>query len=430
MFILLPVICLSVLGLVRFDVKASPTIIEVPGDYPTIQEAINAASPGDTVSVSPGTYYENLYINKNLTLVGANTETTTINGAGGWYAIWINSSSVTITGFTIVNATIGIYVYESSRCVISQNNVTTSHTNITQERGIWLYASNNSLVSDNIVYNVGWCGIVLCGHSSEDTIALNTVEDCGQGIAVSGEGSLIYHNNFVDNQNQTEMIDSFHNSWNSTNEGNYWSDYLTKYPNATEIDHTGIGNTPYVIDANNTDYYPLMKPFVPVHDITATDVVPCKTVVGQGYSIKINITGADLGTYTETFNITAYANTAAIETQAVTLASGASTTITFTWNTSGFAYGNYTISASVTLAQGETNSWIGPFTYGPVRVTIPGDASGDGVVDAQDFYILERAWGTTTGQPGYDPRADFNGDGVVDAQDFYILEVHWGMSVP
>jgi parallel beta-helix repeat protein len=261
-FILLPVICLSILGLVRFDVKASPNIIEVPGDYPTIQEAINHANPGDTVSVSAGTYYENLYINKNLTLIGANTETTIINGAGGWCAIQVDSSSVTITGFTIVNATIGIYICESSGCIVSLNSVTTSHTNITQGVGIWLYASNNSVVSDNTVfsdntvYNVGWRGIVLCGHSSDDTITLNTVRDCGNGIATSGGDNFIYHNNFVDNQKQTEILDSFHNSWNGTNEGNYWSDY-----NGTDGNQDGIGDIPYVIDANNTDYHPLMGMF-------------------------------------------------------------------------------------------------------------------------------------------------------------------------
>jgi hypothetical protein len=43
--------------------------------------------------------------------------------------------------------------------------------------------------------------------------------------------------------------------------GNYWSDYLTQYANATEIDHTGIGNTSYVIDANNIDRYPLMQQY-------------------------------------------------------------------------------------------------------------------------------------------------------------------------
>jgi hypothetical protein len=43
--------------------------------------------------------------------------------------------------------------------------------------------------------------------------------------------------------------------------GNYWSDYQTRYPNTSEIGNTGIGDTPYVIDANNVDGYPLIAPF-------------------------------------------------------------------------------------------------------------------------------------------------------------------------
>jgi len=47
--------------------------------------------------------------------------------------------------------------------------------------------------------------------------------------------------------------------WDNGTVGNYWSDYLTRYPNASEIDSTGIGNTPYVIDKNNIDHYPLLR---------------------------------------------------------------------------------------------------------------------------------------------------------------------------
>jgi hypothetical protein len=167
-----------------------------------------------------------------------------------------------------------------------------------------------------------------------------------------------------------------------------------------------------------------------IDDVAVTAAAPLRPAVGQGYSCNVSVTVANHGGYNETFTVTAYANQTTIGEQTITLPIGNSTTITFKWNTTGFAYGNYTISATVTLATGETNSWTGPFTYGTVRVTIPGDANGDGVVDASDFFILERAWGTSIGQKNYDPRADFNGDGVVDAQDFYILEVHWGMSVP
>jgi hypothetical protein len=52
------------------------------------------------------------------------------------------------------------------------------------------------------------------------------------------------------------------NVWDDSKEGNYWSDYVTRYPNATETDDSGIWDTPYVISENNQDEYPLMSPVV------------------------------------------------------------------------------------------------------------------------------------------------------------------------
>ena len=54
------------------------TII-VPDSYPTIQEAINNANEGDVIFVRHGTYYENLVVNKSVSLVGEDRETTTID---------------------------------------------------------------------------------------------------------------------------------------------------------------------------------------------------------------------------------------------------------------------------------------------------------------------------------------------------------------
>jgi len=245
--LLFSVLFLLALATLQLDAKASPTTIKVPQDYSTIQEAINHAIPGDVVNVSAGTYYENLYIDKNLTLTGENRETTVLNGMGGYYGIGATSVNVTITGFKILNVTIGIYVEQSNASIISHNDITAS------QRGIWLYYSNNSIISDNVIHDVAWRGIVLCGGSSENTIILNTVRDCGNGIVLSGEGNFIFHNNFINNENQTGFIPSFYNAWNDTYEGNYWSDY-----NGTDAGQDGIGDTPYLIDGNNQDNHPLM----------------------------------------------------------------------------------------------------------------------------------------------------------------------------
>ena len=276
----LAVICLSILGSVRFEAKASSNTIRVPQDYPTIQQAINQASPGDTVIVFAGTYYESITITKDLTLIGENRETTILNGMGATCCIEATSVNITVTGFKILNATTGIYVERSNGSLISHNDVTAS------QRGIWLHYSNCSTVSDNIVHDVSWRGIVLCGGSSENTIVLNTVRDCGYGIVLSGANDLIFHNNFINNQNQTDFIPSYYNAWNDTYEGNYWSNY-----NGTDADQDGTGDTPYPIDANNQDNHPLMGMYYQF-EITTQDQTDIVTMICNSTITEFTFNGA------------------------------------------------------------------------------------------------------------------------------------------
>jgi parallel beta-helix repeat protein len=78
---------------------ASATI-RVPADYPTIQAAVDAANPGDTISVAAGTLSEQVTIGKNLTLTGAGADSTTIHApatlVGGPIAGW--RAIVTVVG--------------------------------------------------------------------------------------------------------------------------------------------------------------------------------------------------------------------------------------------------------------------------------------------------------------------------------------------
>ena len=165
---------------------------------------------------------------------------------------------------------------------------------------------------------------------------------------------------------------------------------------------------------------------VNTHDVAVTNVTTSKTVVGQGYGLNVTVTAADLGDYSETFTVTVYANTTSIASQNVTLSSGNSTDITFTWNTTNFAYGNYTISAYAWPVPGETNMANNNFTGGNVTVTIPGDINGDGTVDIYDAIILSAAYGSTPGSKNWNPNADINGDGIVDIYDAIILASAYG----
>jgi len=68
-----------------------------------------------------------------------------------------------------------------------------------------------------------------------------------------------WHNNFTDNTQQVYISgDSYPNVWDDgyPSGGNYWSDY-----SGSDANGDGIGDSPYTIDGNNTDNYPLMAPF-------------------------------------------------------------------------------------------------------------------------------------------------------------------------
>jgi len=105
---------------------ASPRIITVghtpDADYWYIQDAINAAKDGDIIEVWHGTYHEHIVINKSITLRSRDgVNMTFINGGGGGTAITLTADNVTITGFTIENAYIGIKIQSSNNSIVKDN---------------------------------------------------------------------------------------------------------------------------------------------------------------------------------------------------------------------------------------------------------------------------------------------------------------------
>jgi len=107
------------------------------------------------------------------------------------------------------------------------------------------------------------------------------------------------------------------------------------------------------------------------YDIATTNVTPFETIVSRGFSTYINVTVANQGDFTETFMVTAYANTTIIETREVTLTSRNSTKITFTWDTYDFALGNYTISAYAWPIPGEIDTTNNRKEDGTVQIVVP-----------------------------------------------------------
>jgi len=108
--------------------------------------------------------------------------------------------------------------------------------------------------------------------------------------------------------------------------------------------------------------------------------------------------------------------------QTIALSSRNFTTITFTWNTSGFAKGNYTIWAYAWPVQNETDEEDNTLIDGTVLVSIVGDVNGDHLVDVSDLVITV---GTIPSSPKvnpekWNPNADINSDGICDVSDLVI----------
>jgi hypothetical protein len=167
------------------------------------------------------------------------------------------------------------------------------------------------------------------------------------------------------------------------------------------------------------------KAFPDIPDVAITKIVTSKTVVGQGYTTLINVTVSNQALNYETFHIIIYANTTTIKTQTITLTSGNSTTITITWNTSGFAKGNYTISAYAWPVLGEEYKADNALVDGWIVVTIAGDVDGSFLVDGGDLGLLGLAWYSKPGDLNWNPNADINGDGLVDGGDLGLLGFNW-----
>jgi parallel beta-helix repeat protein len=246
-------------------------IIRVPGNYLTIQEAIDAADINDTILVADGIYYENVVISKPVSLISENGNATirsvfpahvikviannvnivgfTIEGAQPPFAgIYVNALYCNVTGNYLVNNYRGIYIYDSSKLILRKNGMRDNVYNF----AIWGREvthfrhdidESNTVDGKSICYLVncssrtvlceaGFVGIVDCfnitvkdldlkgneegvliAFSDNCTIENTTFSNNNRGIlVVSSQNNLIIRNNFSMNSwSSISLYNSKHN---------------------------------------------------------------------------------------------------------------------------------------------------------------------------------------------------------------------------
>jgi len=135
------------------------------------------------------------------------------------------------------------------------------------------YSDQNHVSGNHITRNK--IGIYLLLSADNNTITENNISDQEIGINFhTSSSNLIYHNNFINNTEQIKDASWGHpqfprvplpseNIWDNgyASGGNYWNNYANLYPEAEELDSSGIYNMPYVVDEENQDRYPLLNPF-------------------------------------------------------------------------------------------------------------------------------------------------------------------------
>lgn len=231
-------------------------IIHVPGDYPTIQQGINAANPGDIVMVAPGIYYEEITLKADVAVIGAGERLSIIDGGGnqGDVVTAVGNAITSYTkfqGFTVRGAIYGgmpggggIFCNSGASPDICNNRVEGNSTGIATWNGAAPFIHNNVVVDNT------YTGIDV---SSKPDIINNTVANNSNGIYDSGGYGPVIMNNIITG-NSSRGIGCVNNSVPTDFSYNdVWGNgqnYYNCSPGPGDI-----SADPFYIDEPNGDYH-------------------------------------------------------------------------------------------------------------------------------------------------------------------------------
>ncbi|MCW7079262.1 MAG: right-handed parallel beta-helix repeat-containing protein [Canidatus Methanoxibalbensis ujae] len=218
----------------------------------SIQDAINAALPGDTILVAAGTYNENVGVDKSVTLQGEGRDVVTVAAANPESIVFdVTADWVNISGFTVTGGSRGILLYYADHCNVFNNtlsgngwgigvygeigggdyadyNTVKDNIILNNTHGIWMYKARYNTIADNTILNNTGKGIHLDTYSDSNTFRGNDIQGNNYGIEIGGpqeypcSGNVVNYNNIVGNSVYGVYNSPYNPRLDATN--NWWGD--------------------------------------------------------------------------------------------------------------------------------------------------------------------------------------------------------------
>jgi hypothetical protein len=239
-------------------------------------------------------------------------------------------SKVTVKNFVIKGGAIGIDIRGNSNIIANNKIEDTYNYPFTVTHAIGLIGSHNNVTGNYLKHNnvgINFVGGVYYTTDKPPSVCTNnfvvgnTIAKTSPALLMSDvKDNHIYYNNFLDNEGivQDTGYSGYGrvivNVWDDGfGMGNFWGDYLTRYPNATESNTPGVGDTPYfirpdgyndpanfsraeaieywtnmnILYSQNVDQYPLLEPYGTKTPITGFELTPTIIVIATAITVAI-----------------------------------------------------------------------------------------------------------------------------------------------
>jgi len=167
----------------------SPRELKVPQDYKTIQAAITAALPGDTILIAAGAYTESLLVDKPITLKGEERDKVVLDGSvicqESRSAIRAAARGIRLEALTVTKCVIGVEVQGSAELI---NVALRANALGLQVQDLAQVSLEDSILTDNAVGVEAWVGarLSITGTSiSGSNVAVKTLRNAWATLAYS-----------------------------------------------------------------------------------------------------------------------------------------------------------------------------------------------------------------------------------------------------